>query len=117
MTPAELQAALPPGMHPFAYMFMHPPTNGEGSPVARLEPDEINSLARHAEQLGFRPVEESKMRYEPPATGPIHPQNPGQWRSTKWPEPQRTDPYANLRAQLAEIPASDRAKLLEEDGS
>ncbi|QIX48945.1 MULTISPECIES: hypothetical protein [Rhodococcus] len=115
MTPEELQKALPPGMHPYAYVFMHPPTNGEGSPVATFEPDEINSLARHIERLGFRLVEEPLDRYNPPITGPIHPHNPGQWQSKKLPPPNRPDPYAHIRAQLAELPASARAELLEED--
>ncbi|MBH0121568.1 hypothetical protein I0Q12_19455 [Rhodococcus sp. CX] len=114
MTPEELQTALPPEMHPYAYVFMHPPTNGEMSPVATLEPDEMNSLARHIERLGFRPVEESLDRYDPPASGPIHPHNPGQWRSKKRPAPHRPDPYAHLRAQLADLPVSVRADLLEE---
>ncbi|MDV2474183.1 hypothetical protein F8M49_00020 [Rhodococcus zopfii] len=115
MTPEELQAALPPGMHPYAYVFMHPPTNGAGSPVATFEPNEINSLAKHIENLGFRPVEESRSRYDPPATGPIHPHNPGQWNSTKRPPPNRPDPYAHLRAQLAELPPGERVKLIEEE--
>ena len=114
MTPEELQRALPEGMHPYAYVFMPPPTNGEMSPAATFEPDEINSLARHIERLGFRPVEESRDRYDPPITGPIHPHNPGQWNSTKRPAPNRPDPYAHIRAQLAELPATALAEILED---
>lgn len=114
MTPEELQAALPTTMHPYAYALMHPPTNGSGSPPVTFEPDEINSFCRHLERLGFRPVEESLDRYDPPATGPIHPHNPGQWRSKKMPEPKRADPYAHIRAQLAALPGAAQLELLQE---
>ncbi|WP_213573270.1 hypothetical protein [Rhodococcus sp. USK13] len=114
MTPEELQAALPATMHPYAYALMHPPTNGAGSTPATFEPDEINSFCRHLERLGFRPVEESLDRYDQPATGPIHPHNPGQWRSKKMPEPKRTDPYSHIRAQLAALPGAAQLELLQE---
>lgn len=114
MTPEELQAALPVDMHPYAYVLMHPPTNGAGSPPATFEPDEINSLCRHLERQGFRPVEEPLDRYDPPQTGPIHPHNPGQWRSKKMPAPKRADPYAHIRAQLAALPGPAQVELLRE---
>lgn len=114
MTPDELQKALPEGMHPYAYVFMHPPTNGPMSAVATFEPGEINSLAGHIERLGFRPVEEPLDRYDPPITGPIHPHNPGQWNSKKRPAPNRPDPLSHVRALLADLPASVRAELIED---
>lgn len=117
MTPEELQAALPPGMHQYAFLFMHPPTDGPGSPVPSLSVKEINSLATHVERQGFRQVEEPLDRYDPPQYGPIHPDNPGQWRSKTSPLPPDYDPHAHIRAQLAALPPEERAKLLEEDGS
>jgi hypothetical protein len=103
VTPEELQAALPANMHPYAYVLMHPPTNGAGSTPATFEPDEINSFCRHLERLGFRPVEES-----------LHPHNPGQWRSKKMPAPKRADPYSHIRAQLAALPGAAQLELLQE---
>ncbi|MBM4587578.1 hypothetical protein GS507_05140 [Rhodococcus hoagii] len=73
---AELLAAIPPDMHPYAYAFMHVQFPGV---LAKFEPDELNALGRHIERLGFRPTEQQLDRYEPPKSGPIHPHNPGKW--------------------------------------
>lgn len=73
---AELLAAIPPDMHPYAWVFMHPPMDGV---TPKFEPDEMNALGRHLERCGFRPVAAQMDRYEPPKSGPIHPHNPGRW--------------------------------------
>lgn len=117
MTPEELKAAMPADMHPYAYMFLHPWTAGDGSPPASLDMESMNSFARFVELMGFRPVEECMLRYDPPRVGPIHPNNPGSWTDKTKPAPERVDPLAHVRAMLADLPAATRADLLEEAGS
>ncbi|MBM4492585.1 hypothetical protein GS436_02810 [Rhodococcus hoagii] len=100
---AELLAAIPPDMHPYAYAFMHVQFPGV---LAKFEPDELNALGRHIERLGFRPTEQQLDRYEPPKSGPIHPHNPGKWvpiasQATGTPADQRAEFIASL-ARTAE---------------
>ncbi|NKS52515.1 hypothetical protein GS500_04455 [Rhodococcus hoagii] len=92
---AELLAAIPPDMHPYAYAFMHVQFPGV---LAKFEPDELNALGRHIERLGFRPTEQQLDRYEPPKSGPIHPHNPGKW--------------VPIASQATGMPAEQRAALI-----
>ncbi|MCY0650616.1 phage gene 29 protein family protein, partial [Klebsiella pneumoniae] len=64
----ELHEALPAGMHPFAYVFMHPTMQNA---LPKFEPEEMNDLGRHLELLGFRPVADCMIRYDPSASGPV----------------------------------------------
>ncbi|ROZ49391.1 hypothetical protein EEB13_05565 [Rhodococcus sp. WS3] len=106
----ELHEALPPDMHPYAYAFMHP-TMQNTSP--KFEPDEMNDLGRHLEQLGFRPVADCLIRYEPPVSGPVHPHNPSTWvpkgQARKRPLPTVAD---RIVAQLDKLPDDQRAEVV-----
>ncbi|NKU51907.1 hypothetical protein GS876_23430 [Rhodococcus hoagii] len=53
---AELLAAIPPDMHPYAYAFMHVQFPGV---LAKFEPDELNALGRHIERLDSAPPSSS----------------------------------------------------------
>ncbi|MDV8022256.1 hypothetical protein [Rhodococcus sp. IEGM 1330] len=103
------------GLHPLAWVFMHPASHGEDSPPMKFEPDQMNSLGRHLERLGFEQVRESLDRYDPPKSGPIHPHNPGKWTAKTRPEPTVTaDPLAQARAKLDELTPADRAALVQD---
>lgn len=112
----EVVAALPEGMHRFAYLFLHPPSNGEGSPAITFEPDQMNSLAEHLERHGYERVREPKDRYQRPPTGPIHPHNPGRWVSKSRPVPKTAaatpSPIDDVIATLAGLSPHDRAEVL-----
>lgn len=107
---AELLAAIPPDMHPYAYVFMHPSMEGV---TPKFEPDEMNALGRHLERLGFRPVAEQLDRYEPPKSGPIHPHNPGKWIPKSRPRSAAAPTVAErFVAAIGQLPEGDRTEVL-----
>ncbi|MGC0364818.1 hypothetical protein ABH922_002802 [Rhodococcus sp. 27YEA15] len=106
----ELHEAMPPDMHPYAYAFMHPAMQNA---LPKFEPDEINDLARHIENLGFRPVADCLIRYDPPEDGDLHPHNPGKWSPKTRPRP-TPPPTAVERfvARLNDLPENQRAEAI-----
>ncbi|MFF1946901.1 hypothetical protein ACFVWF_32710 [Rhodococcus qingshengii] len=106
----ELHEALPADMHPYAYVFMHP-TMQNTEP--KFEPDEMNDLAVHLEKLGFRPVADCMIRYEPPASGPVHPHNPSKWVPKTKPRAKPLPTVADrIVAQLDQLPEDQRAQVV-----
>lgn len=107
---AELLAAIPADMHPYAYVFMHPPMEGV---TPKFEPDEMNALGRHLERLGFRPAAEQLDRYEPPKSGPIHPHNPGKWVPKDKPRAAAAPSVAErFVAAIDQLPEDKRAEVI-----
>lgn len=106
----ELHEAFPADMHPYAYAFMHPTMQ---TTLPKFEPDEMNDLARQIEQLGFRPVADCMIRYEPPASGPVHPHNPSKWVPKTQ---QRAKPLPTVAerfvSQLDKLPDDQRAEVV-----
>lgn len=113
---ADIEAVMrDEGMHPLAYVFMHPPSNGEDSPPMKFEPDAMNSLGRHLERQGFGKVREALDRYDPPQVGAIHPHNPGKWTAKTRPEPTvAADPLAQVKAKLEELPPTERGAFVQD---
>ena len=106
----ELHEAIPPDMHPYAYVFMHPPMQAT---LPKFEPDEMNDLGKHLELLGFRPVADCQLRYDPPTEGGVHPHNPGKWTSKKKPRPTPLPTAAELLvARLNQLPDDQRAEAI-----
>lgn len=106
----ELHEAFPAGMHPFAYVFMHPTMQNA---VPKFEPEEMNDLGRHLELLGFRPVADCMIRYDPPASGPVHPHNQGKWVPKNKPRAKPLPTVADrLVAQLDQLSEEDRAHVV-----
>ncbi|HEY9312124.1 phage gene 29 protein family protein [Williamsia sp.] len=106
----ELHEAIPADMHPYAYVFMHPTMRNV---APKFEPDEMNDLGYHLEQLGFQPVADCKLRYDPPTSGGVHPHNPGKWVPKTKPRPTPLPTAAELLvARVNKLPEDQRAEAI-----